>query len=454
MNIRGEESFNQTSAQTSLGFQYTWPVLVLDGFGQSALKFTSGNFDGLATIPGHVATMLNSDGGANFSAPQPYVYTDCHDSYTEVDVKGKFIDFGSVKPDLNNLFTTDMLMPNYTVSPQDESIAVHQIYSTNMITSMIWSKLPTGVSNNSLAMVVASSNPQENFTHFACIACTIDAYWATVNTNIRGSKGETGRSVETELPSTRLDAPKKVLLQLTNKTLISLTPKWAKRVSLLAIELNFVHYLNQPMFYAKEWQSWQYALALSYVSKSVTFTSGIFINRTFPYSLIWAPSFGLSERQHKDVLNYISTNKLLEQFTEIDVSTNPSTWTDPAELSQTRVIGWTSGYGYDASAITVKLALAVVLFYLVSTIVYLVYSVSTGYAATSWDSIAELVTLALNSERPTSLNNTSVGVDKVKTFRQTVKVGVNKTGSLELVFDAARRTQSTVYKDVVVNKRY
>jgi hypothetical protein len=127
-------------------------------------------------------------------------------------------------------------------------------------------------------------------------------------------------------------------------------------------------------------------------------------------------------------------------------------WTDPETLAQIQWTSYVNGYGYNTSPITVKLSLAVVMVYLVLAVTYLICTIVTGYAATSWDSVAELVALALNSERPKTLRNTSVGIGTLETFRKPVNIRVNQEDSLEVVFKDAVGTAT--YTTVGANKKY
>ena len=54
--------------------------------------------------------------------------------------------------------------------------------------------------------------------------------------------------------------------------------------------------------------------------------------------------------------------------------------------------------------------------------------------------------LALNSRRPAVLQNTSVGIDTVETFRHPVNIRVNHDDSLEMVFYAA--SQAPEYMEI------
>jgi hypothetical protein len=93
-----------------------------------------------------------------------------------------------------------------------------------------------------------------------------------------------------------------------------------------------------------------------------------------------------------------------------------------------------NGYGYGKTTSTI-----------LSTIVLFVYSfIALSYVAfnilfsrrtsSSWETISELVALALNSQPSSAMNSTGAGIDTIATHKKNVKVGVNQ-GRLGIVFD-------------------
>lgn len=132
-------------------------------------------------------------------------------------------------------------------------------------------------------------------------------------------------------------------------------------------------------------------------------------------------------------------------------------WTDPSELTQLELHQVFLGAGYDSQGVTVKLALAVISTYCFIAISYVVYTVVTGNTGTSWDSIGELVLLAVNSKPPgpdVNLQNTSAGAATLATFKEKVNVMVNQQGSLEFVFDKDQRDKVEGFRKVEANVKY
>ncbi|KAJ9659042.1 hypothetical protein H2198_003331 [Neophaeococcomyces mojaviensis] len=137
---------------------------------------------------------------------------------------------------------------------------------------------------------------------------------------------------------------------------------------------------------------------------------------------------------------------------EIATTTN---WSDTDSLYQLKVDWFRSGYGFNSSGITVRLSITVLVIYDVLVVSYLIWTFVTGRTSSSWDSVGELLMLALNSKRATFLGRTSAGVESLSTYRQEVNVKVNELDeSLELVFINDPDFDKTMYKDVEVNKVY
>lgn len=385
---------------------------------------------------------------------QPYVHLDCWKSFyldTEItDPKNQYISFGPSKPCLNALLSFDMFMSNYTTPANSSTIAVHQVPPKNSTraSSYVWSQLPPDCSNNSLVMVVSYANvdnsidSQNPINLTSQFACTIDAYWATVPTNTT-----LDAVPHNEILASSTADLKEMLAQLKDRVLVSISPEWAKRVLTSAIELNSFDTTPDPFFITFQLQTSQLALAMSYIPSWDTFSSTF--SRTFTTQ---QEHTRMNKQQYDALQKYISTHKLIDLYEEVVVYADDSAWTDPESLAQIQWTLYENGYGYNTSPITVKLSLAVVILYLLLAGTYLVCTLVTGYAATSWDSVAELVALALNSQRPNTLVNTSVGIDTLETFRKPVHIRVNQEDSLEVVFEESVGTAT--YSAVVANKRY
>jgi hypothetical protein len=92
-----------------------------------------------------------------------------------------------------------------------------------------------------------------------------------------------------------------------------------------------------------------------------------------------------------------------------------------------------NGYAYSYEGITQKAAMAVLFFYSLLALLHLVYTTSTGWTSTAWDSAPEIAALALRSEKSRKLKNTGAGIMTTEVFEERVRIR-DKDGHLEYVF--------------------
>lgn len=111
-------------------------------------------------------------------------------------------------------------------------------------------------------------------------------------------------------------------------------------------------------------------------------------------------------------------------------------------------------YGYRSISMSVRLSIVTISTYHTIIVLYIVYILVTGSTSTAWNSAIELVVLALQSKKPDHLGNTSVGIDSVKTFSQSVGIRVNKDDELELVFAHDADTDKRGLRKIERNKGY
>ncbi|KAK3384862.1 hypothetical protein B0H63DRAFT_172515 [Podospora didyma] len=81
---------------------------------------------------------------------------------------------------------------------------------------------------------------------------------------------------------------------------------------------------------------------------------------------------------------------------------------------------WAEGYGYGRSDLTILLSMACLGVYAVSVLVFVVWSVSSGITSTSWDTVLELVAIALKSPPPAKgkMEGVSAGIMTAQPLRQ------------------------------------
>lgn len=116
-----------------------------------------------------------------------------------------------------------------------------------------------------------------------------------------------------------------------------------------------------------------------------------------------------------------------------------------------RVDSSVEGYAFSIDGIAPKLTAAVLLTYCAFVISHLCYAIISGVSSTSWDSIAELVSLAVNSSPTSQLRNTCAGITQMSVFRLPVRIlttkdAWNEEDHLELVYggvddSAAKRSR-------------
>ncbi|KAH4153835.1 hypothetical protein HBI95_049920 [Parastagonospora nodorum] len=132
----------------------------------------------------------------------------------------------------------------------------------------------------------------------------------------------------------------------------------------------------------------------------------------------------------------------------------PPPGVDPANTTMFKFTLTDYGYGYGTRSTSVYLAMTVISIYCVITIIYISYTIITGFSVTAWNSGIELVMLALQSKRPDYLGHTSVGIDSIKTFGESVGIRVNADDELELVFAHDRDFEKRGLRKIERNKEY
>jgi hypothetical protein len=111
------------------------------------------------------------------------------------------------------------------------------------------------------------------------------------------------------------------------------------------------------------------------------------------------------------------------------------------------------GTGYSISIAPEIIATCILCIYCIYAISYATWSITSGVSSNSWDSLGELVALALNSKLPPQLKHTSAGIETVAVFREPVRIAENEDKSLELVFDNDEAGVG-MHQRLVVNQKY
>ena len=113
------------------------------------------------------------------------------------------------------------------------------------------------------------------------------------------------------------------------------------------------------------------------------------------------------------------------------------------------VLGWT----YTAQETTTKLAITVMLTYCALVLAHIIYSTISGVSSTAWDSVAELVALAMNSSPSEILQNTCAGIIGRRAYQTQVRVLKTSEKHLELVFGKVKDPNADV-SELIMNEKY
>lgn len=106
-----------------------------------------------------------------------------------------------------------------------------------------------------------------------------------------------------------------------------------------------------------------------------------------------------------------------------------------------------NGYAYSSKGPAAMISIVVLLTYSFSATLHFIYSILSKESSNSWDSMSEIAALALNSEKPKSLQNTGAGIETAGIFEKRVRV-IAKGDRLEMAFDPVpecERVEKNVY---------
>ncbi len=414
-----------------------------------------------STIPTQAVTRLLVDTAtiewnvAQVRALQPWVKSYCA-SYVPEDVRDDgqtFISFGNLNPEVNSLVAFSDLHAGADSGTSRSGLPFATLANPPYNTTLTWFALDGTEVNHSLLSVLAmwyQDSPSTKLEYYVS-ACVIDAFWYDTPVNYT----RTGDLVSTDL-STINTFP-----ETDNRIVIE--PEWANALAGLYRDANPS---KDPIDISLEIGiNGAKVLALGIADSSN-------LDDYLPHdedgeelsspTRFWAnhkhdtrknDSF-LSSKQYDSVARFVADKKLLHRYHAVMVYAFDD-WTDPASLAQYAIRHYVTGYGYDSSTVPVRLSLTVLFIYILIVTVYVAYSLFTGRTATSWDSIGEVVMLALNSRQPEHIKGCSVGVETLSTYRKPVNIRIQKKkNEAELIFEDDPGLQNTEYKVVELNERY
>ena len=112
-----------------------------------------------------------------------------------------------------------------------------------------------------------------------------------------------------------------------------------------------------------------------------------------------------------------------------------------ADWLQLEVTSAVTGLRYNMNGVAIKIAVAILIIYCVVAISHIIHTSIRARTSASWNTMAELTALAMNSSPTATLRNTCAGIMCLNTFKTNVRVVAthyddeDDDGHLELVFD-------------------
>lgn len=134
---------------------------------------------------------------------------------------------------------------------------------------------------------------------------------------------------------------------------------------------------------------------------------------------------------------------------------NLPTNADTSKMTKLRVQIDINGYAYHWRDTTVTLSCVVLGIYCLIATSHILFALITGLSSQSWDTISEIVALAMQSQPTERLRYTCAGIVTTSIFKNFVRVG--KTGEegehLELIFEDGENDENSVVP-VVLDEFY
>ena len=90
-----------------------------------------------------------------------------------------------------------------------------------------------------------------------------------------------------------------------------------------------------------------------------------------------------------------------------------------------------AGYTWYANGVSDDLAIAVVILYMFIALAHTLWVLTTSVTSSSWDTVTEILTLALESPVSDALKGFGAGVERLQTYRRMIKVMARKEGAMK-----------------------
>ncbi|KAJ5096128.1 hypothetical protein NUU61_005484 [Penicillium alfredii] len=312
---------------------------------------------------------------------------------------------------------------NYTDPRLLSQVAERLTHSTHP--ELLWLPLnQTRFGNNSVG-VIATFPPSEKFNTTNVISCEVDSRWLNANQKI---------TREYKVDSTWTSKADFFYELIKNRARIPLLPR-------IQISPQWAKYVNPRL-----------PLSNQTVFEQLLMASGLWNIQPEGESHILAPSDAALGDVVEAALAGMVNNGLanLSPMTSIQ-GTRPGdelctdAWIDPLMPQGPSAFGkggmfWNmdgidtsnmtkftmevivNGYAYSVKGATSIAAMVVMLVYCLMVIPHTIYVVRTGRSSSSWDSLPEIVALALQSRPTAALKNTGAGISTSAIFRAPVQV--------------------------------
>jgi hypothetical protein len=127
---------------------------------------------------------------------------------------------------------------------------------------------------------------------------------------------------------------------------------------------------------------------------------------------------------------------------------------ESANWAKFRIESWVEGLSYGTEGKTIKVALCILLCYCFCATLHFLYSIISGLSSSSWDTMGELVALAMNSPPVRGIGATCTGIRTTGIFKELVKIVATPGVGTYLVLVFIESLQEMVYTAVEVGKEY
>lgn len=380
----------------------------------------------------------------SLEVPQPVVSLDCFDNPWQagVNTSETAISFGPRHKALDGIYTFSDILSHargYTNSTNSHAFPNTVLYSpANNGKSYEYSLIFfTGVQDN-------TSLGRDSGT-WKLSACVLDAAYGYGRLNF-------------SRPSASI--------RVTNMDdMFANTTMWTNRMSRLRIEADLVATIDDILHDYIDSPDHRGLTAMSYWSR----TQHLLVALSFTLSQIvsnLAANIDSTAQPQLDRINeHLEKQGLSKQYGNLNASTGSpdslrlhtytrGNFANASELEHLIIYATSDYIGYSTQGLPVKLALGVLGTYSALILTYIAYSLISGTAGSSWNTISELFFLALHSRKADHMTHTSVGARTLTSYREPVSILVGDDNAVQIVFVNSDLEKRGPYRPVVPNDAY